>query len=148
MPVGTTVLGIDHGKKHIGLAICDRQRRLALPLDVIDRLPLKNAFISLNKHIAHYRVGALIIGLALDTSGKEGLSARLCRDFAHRAGRACGLPVALADERFSTHAAHRAIKSLPINRKRRDAITDKIAAAWILQSVLDQWHGDADNTPR
>lgn len=133
------VMGLDHGESRIGIAICDGQRRLALPLDVVNRKPLHQAFDTIIGHITEYRIGALIIGLAWHKDGRQSPSGRAAIDFAHRLSAASGLPAALVDERFSTRAANTMLRELPLNRRKKALLEDKIAAAWILQTVLDQW---------
>jgi putative Holliday junction resolvase len=47
------------------------------------------------------------------------------------------LPVVLWDERLSTAAVTREMIAADLTRKRRAAIVDRVAAAYILQGCLD-----------
>jgi len=70
--------------------------------------------------------------------GSEGPRAQSARAYARNLGAATGLPIMLWDERLSTVAAERALIAADTSRKRRAAAIDKVAAAYILQGVLDR----------
>ena len=59
------------------------------------------------------------------------------RDFAHALLRMRDLPIAFQDERLSTKAVESAMLAADMTRRRAER-RDALAAAWILQSALDE----------
>jgi putative Holliday junction resolvase len=70
--------------------------------------------------------------------GSEGPSAQSARAFARNFAACNLLPVVLCDERLSTAAVTRTLLDADASRKRRAALVDKMAAAYILQGALDR----------
>ena len=81
---------------------------------------------------------ALVIGLPINMDGSEGPRAQATRAFARNLGGLTGLPVVFWDERLSTVAVTRTLLEADASRKRRAEVVDKMAAAYILQGVLDR----------
>ena len=131
-------LGIDYGRKRIGLAIGEAETRIALPLETIDGRndPTRDARLVVLA-VANEDVGAFIVGLPLNMDGSEGPQARFTRRFAGELARLSGRPVHLQDERLSSVAADEALDQAEIAPHRRKGLTDRIAAQQILQSWLD-----------
>jgi putative Holliday junction resolvase len=92
----------------------------------------------LERVIADQGVGGLVVGLPLNMDGSEGPSAQSARAFARNFAMRSALPVALCDERLSTAAVTRTLLEADASRKRRAALVDKMAAAYILQGALDR----------
>jgi putative holliday junction resolvase len=70
--------------------------------------------------------------------GSEGPRAQSTRSFARNLTPLLGIPIAFWDERLSTAAVTRTLLAADASRARRDALVDKMAAAYILQGVLDR----------
>ena len=70
--------------------------------------------------------------------GSEGPRAQATRAFARNLGGLTGLPIVFWDERLSTVAVTRTLLEADASRKRRAEVVDKMAAAYILQGVLDR----------
>ena len=88
--------------------------------------------------------GEVVIGLPLRADGTETPTSGAARRFADLLGEACGLPVILVDERFSSlEAAERMREAGVSGAKVRDR-KDSEAARLILQRYLDQV---AEETP-
>ena len=82
-------------------------------------------------------VSTIVVGLPLRLDGTEGEAARLARWFAERVERLTKLPVALWDERLTSVAAQRALRSAGVKAKDQRGSVDRVAAALLLQSYLD-----------
>ncbi len=134
----TRLLGLDLGTKTIGLALSDVTRTVATPLETIRRRKFTNDVSSLQQIIAEQNVSGLVIGLPLNMDGSEGPRAQATRAFARNLSAHIDLPVVLWDERLSTAAAERTLLEADASRKRRTELIDKMAAAFILQGVLDR----------
>ncbi len=82
--------------------------------------------------------GGLVVGLPLSLDGTAGPAAQAARDWTHALSEATGLPAALWDERLSSAAVNRfLIAEADMTRKRRAAVVDQMAAAYMLQAALD-----------
>ena len=68
----------------------------------------------------------------------EGPRAQATRAFARHLAKLTELPIALWDERLSTAAVERALIAADASRKKRAAVIDQHAAAYILQGALDR----------
>ncbi|MBL94346.1 MAG: Holliday junction resolvase RuvX [Magnetovibrio sp.] len=135
---GQRVLGVDLGRKTIGLAVSDTKLVVASPLTVIRRSRFVKDMKELTKIIKNEFVGGLIIGLPIDLNGNEGARCQSTRQFAFNFLQITNLPISFWDERFSTAAVERILVSeVDMSRARRAQVIDKMAAAFILQGALD-----------
>lgn len=145
-PAGTPWLGLDLGEKTIGVAISDRTRAIASPLELIRKTRFSDDAARLFRIMDERQVSGLVIGLPLNMDGTEGPRAQSCRAFARNLERLRPVQAAFWDERLSTAAVERfLIEDLDLNRKRRAEVVDRTAAAFILQGALDRlgWTGEA-----
>jgi putative holliday junction resolvase len=132
------LLGIDPGTRRIGLALSDVSLLLATPYGSLARRKLAENAAEINALAEKEGVGGLVVGWPLALDGSEGRAAQSVRDWADALTQATGLPATLWDERFTTAAALRTlIEDADLSRKRRAAVTDRVAAALMLQGALD-----------
>jgi putative Holliday junction resolvase len=134
---GQCLLGLDVGAKTIGVAVSDPLLTIATPLVTLRRTKLTTDLHRLADIMEDRAVGGLVVGLPVNMDGSEGPRAQSARQFAADLARALGRPVALWDERLSTAAVTRALIEGGMSRARRAEVVDKMAAAYILQGVLD-----------
>jgi putative holliday junction resolvase len=132
------LLGLDVGTKTIGMALSDTTRMVATPLDTIRRTRFRDDVKRLLAEIDRHGVGGVIVGLPISLDGSEGPRAQGVRQFAKNLLAHRDLPLALWDERLSTAAVEREMIAADLTRKRRAEIIDKVAAAYILQGLLDR----------
>ena len=69
--------------------------------------------------------------------GSEGFQAQKVRAFAEQLVKA-GITVHFQDERLTTVSAHEVLIEGGMKREQRKGTVDKVAAAFILQSYLDE----------
>lgn len=131
------LLGVDLGEKTIGLALSDVERRIATPMEILPRGKFSKDAETLRTITTKQDVGALVIGHPLNMDGSAGARAQATRAFAANIAKALTLPVLLWDERMSTMAVERTMLEADLSRARRKELVDKLAAAYILQGVLD-----------
>lgn len=143
---GQRLLGLDVGKKTIGLAISDSAFSVASPLNILWRKKFTPDAESLFALCDDECVGGLVIGWPVNMDGSEGPRCDATRDFAHALLRMRDLPIIFQDERLSTQAVESAMLEADITRARRAVRRDALAAGWILQSALDRIHGAALET--
>ena len=138
LPQSGALIGLDLGTKTIGLAISDPGRRIASPLLTLRRTKFKADAAALLKQAVDNAAVGLVLGLPLNMDGSEGPRAQSTRAFVRNLAALTPLPIVFWDERLSTAAVTRTLLDADASRKRRAAVVDKMAAAYILQGVLDR----------
>lgn len=138
LPAGMRLLGLDLGEKTIGLALSDTLLTVATPMETLKRGKFTADAEKLAAIIAAQNVGGLVIGLPLNMDGSDGPSAQSARAFARNFAARSTLPLCLCDERLSTAAVTRTLLEADASRRKRAAVVDKMAAAYILQGALDR----------
>ena len=148
VPRNTALLGLDVGKKTIGVAVCDPDLTLATPITTIKRTKFKLDVAALERIIREYEVGGFIIGYPLHMDGKEGRKCQSVRDFADEFNRQISeefktegnLWIGFWDERLSTSSVeHFVYESVDMSRRKakEKGLIDKLAAQIILQGAID-----------
>lgn len=132
------LMGLDVGTKTIGLALSDVERRLASPLETIARRKFSQDADRLAHLVDTFDVAALVVGLPLNMDGSEGPRAQSTRSFVRNLLARLDRPVVFWDERLSTAAVTRELIAQDATRARRAEVVDRMAAAYILQGVLDR----------
>lgn len=143
-PEHTALLGLDVGKKTIGLALANPLRSMATPLHTIQRTKFTKDVELLKKVMAEYEIGGFVVGLPVNMDSSEGPRAQSVRDFALELHKALGHDpwIALWDERLSTVSVENFVDEF-VGKKstRRNAkasgLIDRLAAQVILQGALD-----------
>lgn len=145
-----TILGIDLGERRIGLAIAEAGGLAVRPLTTVSRarsLDPDDDAATLARIAREHRVAELIVGLPLEASGAHGPMAAAATTWARAVADRLGLPVALRDERLTSHLAEARLGPMPRGRSggppsrtQRDRYRERVdreAAAIILQDELD-----------
>ena len=132
------LVGLDVGDKTVGVAVSDRLRGVATPLETIRRTKFTADAARVLAITAGREAGGLVIGLPLNMDGSEGPRAQSTRAFARNLSRLTDLPIGFWDERLSTVAAERALLEADTSRARRKEVIDAVAAGYILQGALDR----------
>ena len=132
------LIGLDPGAKVIGVALSDVGLRLASPYAQLKRGKLGQTAAEVAAIARKEGAGGLVVGWPLSMDGTMGPAAQAVRDWARALSEATGLPAALWDERLSSAAVNRhLIEELDITRRKRAAVVDQMAAAYVLQAALD-----------
>jgi len=149
----TRAVGVDPGRKRIGLAISDARddARLALPLTTVQRqksdaAAVKQIVDALQPHLDGAEVSVFVVGLALRLDGTEGEAARRARAFGE-ALEETGAEVVFWDERLTTVSAERGLGELGVRGAAQRRVVDQAAAAILLQSWLDAQRTRDDEPP-
>jgi putative Holliday junction resolvase len=129
-------IGVDLGTVRIGVAACDPTGLLATPLETVQRG--RGDLDRIAEIVAEREAIEVVLGLPLSLSGAEGPSASSIRDYSVTlAVRVAPVHVRLVDERLSTVAAARGLRSAGVAGRRARTVVDQVAAASILQAALD-----------
>lgn len=133
------LLGIDHGIKRIGLAVCDPLRMVARELTIIARKSRKEDFAQINDIARRENVVGVVVGLPIDLDAPPDTYTRAdtVRLWVERYQATTELPILLWDEQLSSEEAAEIARMQ--KRKPTDPIDD-LAARIILQRYLDAAH--------
>jgi putative Holliday junction resolvase len=138
LPPRGALIGLDLGSKTIGVAASDPDRRLAATVETVSRTRFTLDAERLLALAGERRAVGFVLGLPINMDGTEGPRAQATRAFARNFSKLTALPIALWDERWSTAAVERALIEADASRKKRKAVIDQHAAAYILQGALDR----------
>jgi len=131
-------MSIDYGAKRIGLAIADPLGIIASPAGFIQRRAGKRPPIAeLARRADALGAKGIVMGLPLDGNGDETDWTREVRKVGGELGRRTGLSVRFVDERYTTAASLRAVREMGGSARGRKGDVDSMAAALILQHVLN-----------
>ena len=131
------ILGIDYGRRRIGLAVSDEAGVLASPLPTYVRgRSEKHDIAALTTLLGQHDVSAIVVGLPLNMNGSRGEMAQEAEAFANRMRQASGLAVELYDERLTSSEAERVLREADLPRRRRRGLRDSLSAVLILQGYL------------
>jgi putative Holliday junction resolvase len=133
------ILAIDLGTKRTGIAVTDTLKMLANPLETVET---SNLFVFLNTYFAKEEVDTIVLGYPkrLDGTPNEmtprvvSLKDRLSKTYPDK-------KLVLIDERYTSKMAMQsmiAMGSKKKDRKEKAGNLDKVSAAIILQSYLEQ----------
>jgi len=138
LPPRGALIGLDLGTKTIGVAASDPDRKLATAVETVARKNFSADAKRLLALAAERNAVGFVLGLPLNMDGSEGPRAQSTRAFARNLGKLTELPIAFWDERLSTVAVERDLIAADVSRKKRAAVIDQHAAAFILQGALDR----------
>ena len=131
------LLGIDPGKKNIGFAICDENKKVATPLKIIKKSTFENLINEINGIITENEIKGIIIGNPINMDGSVSKSSQSVKDFAISLSKNITIPISLWDERLSSEGSFKLTKELGTNVTSRVSKLDKNAASFILQGAID-----------
>jgi putative Holliday junction resolvase len=131
------ILGLDFGTRRVGAALSDPSGRIASPLEVYERRATIRDADHYRRLVEDEAVDRIVVGLPLHTSGREGESAALAREFGTWLGVVTGRTVSYHDERYTSHEAEDAMRATGMKSKDRRARRDMLAAQIMLQAFLD-----------
>jgi len=132
-----SALGLDVGRKRIGIAGCDGTGLIATGLDTVDRRSFQQDLEQIQQWVQARQVQVLVVGLPYNMDGSLGFQAKQVQKFADRLGKALHLPIEYVDERLTSMQAEQLLQAENRAPSRHKALIDRKAAAIILQRWLD-----------
>ena len=136
-----SALGLDVGRKRIGVAGCDGTGLLATGLTTIYRRSFQADLAYLKALVDERHVQVLVVGLPYKMDGELGAQAKQVQRFARGLSKALGLPVDYVDERLTSHEAEQMMIQQGRSPSQDKGMIDRKAAAIILQQWLDDRRG-------
>lgn len=130
------IISVDLGAARTGIAACDEQEMLAVPVTVLEIYDRKKLCARVCDIAAERGAQLIVVGLPRNMDGSEGESAQNARIFAAAAAEMSGLPTVMQDERGTTITAHQYLSDTNTRGKKRKAAVDAVAATIILEDYL------------
>jgi putative holliday junction resolvase len=133
-----SALGLDVGRRRIGIAGCDGTGLIATGITTLDRRSFQEDVEAIRAIVHDRQVQVLVIGLPYTLNGDLGSQAKQTQKFARRLSQALDLPVEYVDERLTSIEAEQMIQAENIAPSYHKGLIDRKAAAIILQQWLDE----------
>ena len=127
-------LAIDVGSVRVGVARCDSDQIMALPLAT-----LANDELTIEKIISFasdYSAQLIYVGKPVSLKESETASTFLATDFAMELSSLTEIPVHLLDERLTTVSAKNVIKETGKTEKKSRDYVDQVAAVILLEQAI------------
>lgn len=124
------LLGIDYGKRKIGLAVSTAG--LADPFGVFRFKSQRSVIAKIVDVVRAEQIDRVVIGIS------EGKMARVTKDFAKELETRIKLPIVFQDETLTTKDARDLAIEARVKRKKRSKFEDAYSACLILQSYIDR----------
>lgn len=131
-------LGLDLGKKSLGLAISDRTGTIASfykNIKYVDENKLIDELISI---INKESIDALVLGFPKNMNNSIGFRGQETLEFKGKLENMINVPIILQDERLSTRMAESILIDADMSRKKRKKVIDGVSAVIILKNYLDR----------
>ena len=132
------IVGIDYGRKRVGVAVSDPLRIFASALETV---PSAKIIDYLQNYAATQPIERFVVGYPVNLDGRPSEAAKDVDAFLNLLRKKFpAVPVSLEDERFTSVLAHRAMIAGGVRKMdRRDkSAVDKVSAALILQTYMDR----------
>ncbi len=128
-------LGVDWGRRRVGVAISDELGRMAHPLATLEPKSRARLVKSLSDLARERGVTVVVLGLPKHMNGAEGESAAAVRTLGAELEQA-GLNITYWDERLTSWEAESRLREGGGSSRAKGRV-DRAAAALLLQSFLD-----------
>ncbi len=130
-------LGLDVGKKKIGISISDNHKKVALNNSTLKRKKFNLDIAQINFIVEDNEIDSFVIGFPLNLEGEVGPSAQSVLTFSFNLEKIFKMPILLWDERYSSQAVEKMMIEDDLSRIKRSKVIDMASATWILQGALD-----------
>ena len=131
------LMGIDPGKKRVGIAISDENKIIATPYTTI----IKNKYSDFVKEIIEIfkenQIKGIVVGNPINMDGTSSNSSQSAKDLAINLSKDVTENVVLWDERLSSQGAFNLSSDLASNTTKKVSKLDQNSAQFILQGALD-----------
>lgn len=131
-------LGLDLGKKSLGLAISDRTGTIASFYKNIKYVEENKLIDELISIINKESIDALVLGFPKNMNNSIGFRGQETLEFKEKLESMISIPIILQDERLSTRMAESVLIDADMSRKKRKKVIDGVSAVIILKNYLDR----------
>ena len=131
------LIGIDPGKRRIGIAISDENKKVATPYTTIIKKDYSSFLVQIKKIVQDNTIKGIVIGNPINMDGSSGSSAQSAKDLGINLSKDVTQNITMWDERLSSEGAFNLSSHLDINVSKKVQKLDENAAQFILQGALD-----------
>ena len=131
------LIGIDPGKKRIGIAISDENKIVATPYKTVIKKDYSNFLSEIKQIVLENNIKGIIVGNPINMDGSAGPSSQSAKDLALNLSKDVTQNITMWDERLSSEGAFNLSSNLDINVSKKVEKLDENAAQFILQGALD-----------
>ena len=131
------LMGIDPGRKRVGIAISDENKIIASPLTTIIKNKYSDFVKEIIKIVEENQIKGIVIGNPINMDGTASHSSQSAKDLAINLSKDVTKNVTLWDERLSSKGAFNLASDLAINTSKKVDKLDENSAQFILQGALD-----------
>ena len=131
------LMGIDPGRKRVGIAISDENKIIASPLTTIIKNKYSDFVKEIIKIVEENQIKGIVIGNPINMDGTASHSSQSAKDLAINLSKDVTKNVTLWDERLSSQGAFSLASDLAINTSKKVDKLDENSAQYILQGALD-----------
>ena len=131
------LMGIDPGRKRVGIAISDENKIIATPYTTIIKNKYSDFVKEIIKVVEENQIKGIVIGNPINMDGTESQSSQSAKDLAINLSKDVTENVTLWDERLSSQGAFNLSNDLASNTSKKVSKLDQNSAQFILQGALD-----------
>ena len=131
------LMGIDPGRRRIGIAISDENKIVATPYTTLVKESYNELVEKIKKIFNDNNIGGIVVGNPINMDGSEGPSSQSAKDLAKNLSKDITKNITLWDERLSSQGAFNLASELDLNTSKKVKKLDENSAQFILQGALD-----------
>jgi len=131
------LMGIDPGRKRVGIAISDENKIIATPYTTIIKNKYSDFIKEIIKVVEENQIKGIVIGNPINMDGTASQSSQSAKDLAINLSKDVTENVTLWDERLSSQGAFNLSNDLASNTSKKVSKLDQNSAQFILQGALD-----------
>ncbi len=131
------ILGIDFGDKRMGVAICDRDERMAVSVSTVQVKGAKDAATKVSSLVRERGAEKIVVGMPERAGGFRGERCEKTEFFLSFLREMVDIPVVTEDERYTTVQAHTMLFETGLDNRSHVNCVDALSAQLILQAYLD-----------
>ncbi len=142
-----TILGVDYGRKYLGLALVSGwdggEKPMVVPLPPLTFESSNQVLDTLTKTCEQYGAGGVVFGLPVLSNGKEGGLSKEIRIFSGKLSKKAEkekgfrLVIHFTDERLTSFEAGVMTRGIKKTREGKRKLENSLAACLILRNFLD-----------
>ena len=131
------LMGIDPGRKRVGIAISDENKIVATPYTTVIKNKYSDFVKDIKKIVNENQIKGIVIGNPINMDGSPSQSSQSAKDLAINLSRDVAVNITLWDERLSSQGAFNLSNDLASNTSKKVSKLDENSAQFILQGALD-----------
>ena len=130
------IIGVDVGQARVGVARCDADGIMAVPVTTLKRSRYGEDINALADIVTDYAADLVVVGLPRLMGGGAGEATRMAIDYAHELAGIISPPIRMVDERLTSVSAHRSLSEAGRSTRTHRSVVDQQAAVIMVEQAL------------